>query len=338
VLLEVTLARALWQFNVDYRVTLLTVLWALGWSMVALAGLSRLPPPAVAAFGASLVALHNLTDPVSAPSFGVLAPLWTVLHQPGPLLATPRALVFVAYPLVPWIGVAAVGFGLGPVLAWPAARRRALLLRLGVGLVAVFVLLRAARGYGDPRPWSPQPGGLRTVLAFVNTTKYPPSLLFLLMTLGPALLVLRGLDARLTADRNGAPGEPARSNVPQAADHAAPRPANPGAHDRSAGRPVPRLVLPALVFGQVPLFYYLLHVALIHTLAVVVSAVRFGSVHGMADSPTLDRFPITQAPGWPMALPAVYLAWVTVVVLAYPCCRWYAGVKARSTSAWVRYL
>jgi hypothetical protein len=88
----------------------------------------------------------------------------------------------------------------------------------------------------------------------------------------------------------------------------------------------------------VPLFYYLLHVALIHALAVAVCAARYGSVRWMFESPSLDRFPVTQPPGWPLSLPWVYGVWALVVVLAYPCCRWYAAVKARRTDAWLSYL
>ena len=98
------------------------------------------------------------------------------------------------------------------------------------------------------------------------------------------------------------------------------------------------MLRPFLVFGQVPLFYFLLHVLLIHVLAVAVSAVRFGAVHWMFESPTLDRFPVTQPPGWPVALPWVYAAWVAVVVLAYPCCRWYGARKARRAARWMSYL
>jgi len=311
VVLEQTVMRALWQFNVDYRLTLLNVLWALGWSMVALAALSRLPLAACVTIGAAMIALHDLTDSLAPSAFGALAPLWTVLHRPGPLLATDRALVFVAYPLVPWIGVTAVGFGLGSVFRWPPGRRRAFLLRLGAALAAAFVLLRALDVYGDPSRWTPQPTALRTVLSFLNTTKYPPSLLFLLMTLGPALLVLGLMDARLDG-RDG--------------------------RDRGGDGRLPRALRPVLVFGRVPLFYFVLHVAIIHLLAVAASALRFHAVHWMFESPSLDRFPVTQPPGWPASLPWVYLAWATVVALAYPCCRWYAALKARHPGGWLSYL
>ena len=305
VLLELTVARALWQFNVDYRVTVLTVLWSLGWAMVALAALVWLPLRAVAAVGVGMIALHNLADAVPAAAFGALAPLWTALHAPGFLVQTPRVAVFAAYPLVPWVGVVAAGYALGRVFTWKPERRRRVLARTGLALTLGFLAVRALNGYGDPRPWAAQATPLFTALSFLNTTKYPPSLLFLLMTLGPALLALAWLDAR---------------------------------SDARSDRGTPRLLRPALAFGRVPLFYYLLHVALLHALAVAVCAARYGGVHWMAESPSLDRFPVTQPPGWPLTLPWVYVVWATVVVLAYPCCRWYAAAKARRPGTWLQYL
>jgi uncharacterized membrane protein len=213
------------------------------------------------------------------------------------LVATPRSVVFIAYPLVPWIGVAAAGFGLGEVYRWSAERRRAFLLRAGVGLTLAFLALRAIGGYGDPASWAAQARVGDAVLAFLNTNKYPPSLLFLLMTLGPALLFLWRADGR-----------------------------------------EPRLLRPALVVGRVPLFYYLLHVLLLHLLAVVAGVVRYGDAHWMFESPSLDRFPMTQPAGWPLPLPAVYLVWALVVALLVPCCRWYAALKARRGDVWLRYL
>jgi len=197
--LEVVVMRFALQFNLDYRVTMITVLWALGWSMIVLAGLIHLPNWAILAFGVVLVAGHNLLDGIPATAFGSLAPLWSVLHAPGFLLNTPGHIVFVAYPLIPWLGVTALGYMLGQTYGWSDDRRRALLLRLGVGLSLGFVLLRLLNVYGDPVPWSVQKSPLWTLLSFLNLLKYPPSLLFLLMTLGPALLLLRAFD-------NGVPG------------------------------------------------------------------------------------------------------------------------------------
>jgi uncharacterized membrane protein len=273
------------------------VLWALGWSMIALGGLVHLPVPAVGAIGVAIVASHNLLDPIRPGSLGAFAPLWTILHAQGVVLATSTHTVFVAYPLVPWIAVTAVGFALGQVYSLDPDRRRRTLLSLGLALTTAFVVLRWANVYGDPARWSTQRSAIFTTLSFLNTTKYPPSLLFLLMTLGPAALLLWIVD-------RGTP---------------------------------PRLG-PAVVFGQVPLFYFVLHLAAIHLLAVVVCYARYGSAHWMFESPRLDQYPITPPPGWGYSLPVVYCAWAAVVALLYPACRWYAAIKEKRAAWWLSYL
>jgi uncharacterized membrane protein len=177
------------QFNFDYHITVLTVLWALGWSMILLSALVYLPASVVAVLGLVVIAGHNLLDSVRSTN-----PLWVVLHSPGFLVPGPDHAVFVAYPLIPWIGVTAAGYALGQIYEWTAERRRQWLVRTGIGWTVAFILLRGINVYGDPNRWSAQKSALFTVLSFLNTTKYPPSLLFLLMTLGPVLLLLRAVD------------------------------------------------------------------------------------------------------------------------------------------------
>jgi uncharacterized membrane protein len=293
IFLDLVVARCIdYQFNVDYRVTMLLVLWALGWAMITLAALVRLPASLVTAFGVLLIAGHNLFDSVRSAN-----PLWSILHVPGFVLNTQEHVVFVAYPLIPWIGVTAVGYGLGQVYSWDADRRRALLLRLGIALSLAFLLLRGLNLYGDPSRWMRQKSALFTVLSFLSTTKYPPSLLFLLMTLGPALVFLGWVD-----------------------------------------RSTPSVLRPALLIGKVPLFYYLLHFALIHLLAVATCQLRYGTAHWMFESPDLGHYPFSAPPGWGYSLPVVYLVWAFVVVAMYPACRWFAALKARRTEAWLSYL
>ena len=177
------------QFNFDYHITVINVLWALGWAMIVLSVLVHLPPSIVTAFGVVMIATHNLFDSIRSAN-----PLWSILHSPNIILEKPGHTVFIAYPLIPWVGVTAAGYGLGQIYSWEPARRKAFLLRLGVGLTAAFVVMRAINVYGDPSRWAAQPTHLYTLLSFLNTTKYPPSLLFLLMTLGPALLFLWMVD------------------------------------------------------------------------------------------------------------------------------------------------
>lgn len=188
---ELVLARCFaYQFNVDYRITLLLVLWAAGWAMIALAALIHLPVPIVTAVGVLLIAGHNLFDAVKSAN-----PLWTILHQQRAALSGDHV-VFVAYPLIPWIGVTAVGYGLGHLYSWTSDERRRWLLRIGLATCVAFVVIRVINGYGDPAHWTPQPTALFTALSFINATKQPPSLLYLLMTLGPILLFLWAVDRR----------------------------------------------------------------------------------------------------------------------------------------------
>jgi uncharacterized membrane protein len=182
-----------YQFNVDFRVTMLVVLWALGWSMITLAALVWVPLRVIAGFGGVLIAGHNLFDSIRSAN-----PIWSILHSPGFVLNTPEHVVFVSYPLIPWIGVTAVGFVLGEIYNWDSDRRRALLVRLGSALVGAFLVIRAINIYGDPSRWVLQKTTPFTVLSFLNATKYPPSLLFLLMTLGPALVFLSFVDRGTT--------------------------------------------------------------------------------------------------------------------------------------------
>lgn len=192
IFLEWTLFRCLGiQFNFDYHITLLNVLWALGWAMIVLSGLVHIPLSATAALGVAMIAGHNLLDSIQTSNL-----IWSIMHCPSFVLATPRYSVFVAYPLIPWIGVTAVGYSLGKVYTWPRDRREAFLLRAGLGLIAAFAVLRSINAYGDPARWTPQKSTLFTALSFLNTSKYPPSLLFLLMTLGPALILLWANDRR----------------------------------------------------------------------------------------------------------------------------------------------
>jgi uncharacterized membrane protein len=293
IFLELVVVRCLaYQFNADYRVTMLVVLWALGWAMILLAALVHLPTRVAAVIGLLLIAGHNLFDAVRSSN-----PVWSILHSPGFVVNTPDHVVFVAYPLIPWVGVTAVGYALGQIYSWDAARRRAFLRRLCVGSSLAFLVIRAVNLYGDPASWTPQKSALFTVLSFLNTTKYPPSLLFLLMTLGPALILLSAVDGH-----------------------------------------TPRFLRPALVIGKVPLFYFVLHFALIHLLAVVVCLLRYGSAHWMFESPDLAHYPYTAPPGWGYSLPVVYLVWAVVVVAMYPLCRWFGELKRRRTDAWLSYV
>jgi uncharacterized membrane protein len=234
--LELTVVRFGLFFDPVGAPVLLTVLWSIGASFVVLAGLVFLPSRVVGTLGVLLIATHGLAGP--PPGLGDPAALraaGTLLLGPG-LLPLPGGLtVLVGYPLLPWLGVVAAGYGFGEVIRLEPGRRRQVMGATGVALTTAFVALRAWGVYGEPRPWTTQATPLLTALSFVNCTKQPPSLLFALMTLGPAITALAVLD------RVGARGPAGRALV---------------------------------TFGRVPLFYYLLQWYVIHGLAVLTGLAR----------------------------------------------------------------
>lgn len=283
VILELTVVRVGWTFDLDPRHGfVLQVIWAIGVSMMCLSALVFLPVAAVTTIGVVMITGHNLLDGVVAEQFGTWAWGWYVLHEIHPP---------VIYPLVPWVGVMAAGYGLGAAFDLAPAHRRRVLLSLGTGLTLGFVVLRAINRYGDPSPWVAQSTLTYTALSFLNVTKYPPSLLYVLMTLGPAIALLPVLE-------------------------------------RWSG-PLANAVL---VFGRVPLFYYVLHLYVIHALAMAL-----GAAMGFEPAAFLTifmRFP----PQFGVELPAVYAAWVAVVAVLYWPCRWFAGLKQRRNDVWLSYL
>jgi uncharacterized membrane protein len=287
VLLEMTVMRFAWTFNFDVmNYNLAGVLWMIGWSMVALAGLVWLPFNAIAAVGLVIVLAHNIADPYIRDIGRAIGEspwrwVWQFLYFGGSVTigdAGPR--IAILYSLVPWIGVMAAGYAFGRVLQWPIERRNRACLAIGGVAIAAFIILRASNLYGDPRPWSAE-----QPLTFLNTTKYPASLLFLLMTLGP-LIGLMPL------------------------------------FERARGAIADALAL----FGRVPLFYYVLHIPLIHVAAMVVSLTRTGSITPwlFANHP---MEPPDQPEGYRWSLWLLYLVTGACVLALYGACRWWVARK-----------
>jgi len=190
VVVELTVVNLAWNFNLGERyVPLLQVIWAIGVSMIALAGLLWLPRPAVLGVGLAMVLGHNLLDAVQ-PASAVAPAAWLLLHEQGTLTVGGSPILYVTYPLIPWIGVMALGYALGPAFAGADRGRARRLVLAGTVLVAAFLVLRFPNAYGEPNAWHAHEGLAATLIDFLDTTKYPPSLQFLLMTLGPALLFL----------------------------------------------------------------------------------------------------------------------------------------------------
>ncbi len=300
ILLELTVMQLAYNFDVSPRYPVfLLVLWVLGLCMIGLAALIWLPIPVLTALSLVVIALHNLLDGVDPSRLGEAAALWSLLHQPGAFSLAGLTFI-VGYPLVPWVAVMAVGFCAGELfLAEEDVRRRRLVV-YGALITAGFLGLRWLNGYGDPVPWAPQRSPVYTALSFLNTTKYPPSLDFLLMTVGPTLLALAWLD------RLGL------------------RATNPVV---VFGR------VPLFYFG---LHFYAAHAVAV-ILALIQygrGALEFvfhplPSIGGSA-----ELFP----PGFGYDLWVTYVVWLALILALYPVCRWFAGVKARRRDWWLGYL
>jgi uncharacterized membrane protein len=307
VLLDVTVVRLGWNFNFDYSHEFGGgVIWVIGWSMAVLSLLVFLPTSAVAVFGITLIGYHNLLDGKTAADVHLPEWLWVILHSPGQFtviqscdigtLAIPEIKFTTAYSLLPWLGVLAAGYGFGAMFLLDRVQRRKQLIGLGLALTLVFVVLRYGNGYGDQNPWFVQKVPSLTLLSFINCQKYPPSLLFLLMTLGPSITAL-------------------------------------GLFDREWGS----LGKFFVVYGRVPLFYYLLHIPLIHGLAVAIDYLRYGYSPYWGEAPWPLRRD-TLPPDYGFDLPTVYLIWIGVVLFLFPLCWWFGRIKQRYRAAWLSYL
>ena len=324
IVLEFTVVKFGVYFHPDYRfLGMMQVIWVIGASMIVLAALIHLPLRVIAAFGAAMIALHNLLDGFkvagwqgpNSPVPSVAHKLWIVLHQPFsgfPVFGFPSPVVVVIYPLIPWVGVMALGYAFGSLYQrraqtagdatanyTDAKLRQKRLLIVGAAATLLFIVLRASNVYGDPSLWSRQKNFLFTILSFVNTTKYPPSLLFLLMTLGPALLLLAWFE--------------------------------------SDTFPRGRLRDALVTFGRVPLFFYLLQWYTAHLIAIVVGLIAGQPVAWQWESP-VDKFTHPPLTGVGFRLWVVYVCWIVGVLLLYPLCKWFAGVKARRRDWWLSYL
>jgi len=281
------------------------VIWCLGWSMVAMALIVWLPLRWIAALGVGIIASHNLLDRINPARFGKVYWLWIFLHTPG-RIQFGQYQFSVRYVLIPWVGVMAAGFAFGSLLL--RRDRRKLVLMLGICATTLFFVLRAFTSYGNgiaglpfgyplsAGGWSVQPTPSLNAVSFFNTLKYPPSLDYLLMTLGPSLILL-GLFDNIKAERG--------------LNHV------------------------LLVFGRVPMFYYILHLYLIHLLAILVAlAFHQPVLHGSAIADFASK-----PAGYGHGLPFIYLMWILAVTILYLPCLWFMKLRSRHRDwTWLSYL
>ncbi len=293
-LLETVVINFAWSFNPTYPFFRLQVIWALGLAMVIMSAVVHLPLKGILVMGLALLFGHNLLDGIHATGNSFLDLLWGQLHERKRFMIGDR-LVATGYPILPWFAIMALGYVFGSFYKKEitAAVRKRYLLIIGATAVALFLLLRIINGYGDMSRWAVQRSAMLTVCSFLNVSKYPPSLMYSLMTLGPALLLLAIME-----------------------------------------KPLKRLGKIIIVFGRVPLFFYILHLFLIHGLAVIAVV--------LAGRPWTDMVTITNAnskdspwlQGYGFTLGQTYLIWLLVVALLYPLCKWYDAYKTKHKENW----
>lgn len=296
IFLEFTVVNFGWYFNFPFPSIDFLVIWALGFSMIALAGFIYLPLPWILGIGLAMVFGHNLLDKIQVPGNDIDSILWSLFHQSN-FYQFDGFTLFVGYPVVPWIGVMALGYCLGKLYEpeTDAAKRKKLLLWMGATAVVLFVLIRYTNAYGDMSPWQHQNSRSFTFLSFLNVSKYPPSLLYLLITLGPALLFL--------------------------------------AFTEKSGLWLSGKIK---VIGRVPMFYYLVHLYLIH-LAALFATYFCGHTPGDMILTGWIAFQ-PQLKGYGFSLGTTYVVWLVIVIILYFLCRWYDRYKRSHQQWWLSYL
>lgn len=298
VLLELTLINFGWNFDITFTNIYFIVIWALGLSMILLAGLIHLPFKLILLIAVLLVAGHNLLDNFHLSGNSLQAFGWALLHDQN-FFSWQEKNFLVGYPILPWIGVMALGYCFGTLYtsAYSSERRKKILVIIGGSAITLFIIFRFINMYGDPFPWSRQSSAFYSFLSFIKTQKYPPSLLYILMTLGPSVLFL--------------------------------------AFAEKINNTASKVVS---VYGRVPMFYYVLHIFLIHLLAMAAA----GLFTDYGWSVWILKQPLWFAEGlkgYGFSLSIVYFVWAVVVIGLYPLCKRYDRYKsAHKEKWWLSYL
>ena len=318
IFLEFTVVRFSFFFNLYFDATVVQVIYAIGSSMIIMAAVIHLKENIILIAGIVITAGHNLLDAIQLQPGHPMFVLWRFLYQAGPLQIAPGKFFLVEYPMLPWLGIMLLGYSLGHwyIKGFDPARRQKLLLIVGIGATLLFLLLRGINIYGDPAPWQFQKDSLRTFLSFLNCSKYPVSLLYTLMTLGPVLVFLSWMEKF-----------PVR-------------------------RLKPVEVFGRVPMFYYIVHFYLIHILAI-TVYLIVQHKSFADLnfHFFSESgsgkPGESQFGmippvsgyfggIPYAAGY--ALPWVYVVWTGVILVMYPLCKKYNAYKSTHSQWWLSYL
>jgi uncharacterized membrane protein len=293
IFLELVVVNLGWNFNIEFPMFLFITIWALGLSMIILAVFIHLPKKLIAVICIVIIAGHNLLDNIhvagnTLPAFG-----WALLHDQQ-FFTWHNKILLVGYPIIPLMAIMPLGYYIGTWYAagYDAQKRQRNLLVAGGFAIVLFIVLRYTNLYGDPVKWSVQKNAFFTFLSFINVNKYPPSLLYVLITLGSACLFLS-----FTEKLKGA------------------------------------VVNVVSVYGRVPMFYYLIHIYVIHLIAMIASAFIPGQDWHIWIL-TKPLWFITDLKGYGFSLPVAYLIWIGIVIALYPLCKWYDRYKQGNKDKW----
>ncbi|AXT19438.1 DUF1624 domain-containing protein [Flavobacteriaceae bacterium AU392] len=292
IFVEIFINNFLWWFDVSFSFTNLQVIWAIGFSMIILGLVIYLPKRLILILGLLLVFGHNALDDITRNGQDIISVIWYMLHQSNGISLGSR-FVWFAYPVLPWIGVMLLGYCFGDFYKKGAliAFRKKWLLYLGFGSIVLFFIFRGFNFYADLSPWTAQETTTKTIISFFNVTKYPPSLGFLLITLGPAFLFLYGI-------------ETIKNKITDF----------------------------LLVFGRVPFFYYILHIFIIHTGAIIGLLITGKDWKIMIFNQSAGSS--NPFEGYGYSLFTTYLIWIGIVALLYPICKWYMKYKLNNKDKW----
>lgn len=292
IFLEFTVIKLAWHFKIDYSFLVLLVIWAIGASMVLLAAACWLKQEAVFIIGIVIIAFHNLFDSVAFQN-KTLSLIWNILHQTGSSDILGGVEIKVLYPILPMFGLICLGFGMGSLFTKESLEiRKSILQRVSLILLLVFISIRTINEYGDPNPWVHNQYLYRTVFSFLDVTKYPMSLDYMLIMLSILFFLFVQIETKSLA-----------------------------------------LYRPLALFGKVSMFFYVIHLFVIHALAI---GSHFVINDFQMDWNAIDIYEITFKYGF--SLPVVYIIWLSILILLYPICKKYRTLKSQYPNSFLKFI